>query len=100
MHRGGRQHGMKRYGGLAALLFALLLCGGAGGCGDQPVEGVERIVLVTIDTLRADHLGLYGYLRPTSPFLDELASRSVVFERAYSASSHTAPSHASIFSSL
>jgi hypothetical protein len=57
-------------------------------------------VLVTLDTLRADHLGLYGYPRPTSPFLDELASRGVVFERAYAPMATTAPSHASIFTSL
>jgi len=58
------------------------------------------VVVVTIDTLRADHLGCYGYPRPTSPFLDELAARSVRFEDALSASSHTGPSHASLFTSL
>jgi arylsulfatase A-like enzyme len=42
-----------------------------------------NILLVTIDTLRADHLGAYGYGRPTSPNLDALANRSVVFEHAY-----------------
>jgi arylsulfatase A-like enzyme len=57
-------------------------------------------VLVTLDTLRADHLGLYGYPRETSPFLDEIASRGVVFERAYAPMATTAPSHASIFTSL
>ena len=57
-------------------------------------------MLVTLDTLRADHLGVYGYPRPTSPFLDELASRGVVFERAYAPMATTAPSHASIFTSL
>ena len=68
------------------------------GCG--PTEQIDRIVLVTIDTLRADHLGSYGYPRPTSPFLDSVAARGVRFERAISASSHTAPSHASMFTSL
>lgn len=68
------------------------------GCGRR--EPIERIVLVTIDTLRADHLGSYGYPRPTSPFLDSLAAQGVRFERAISASSHTAPSHTSIFTSL
>ena len=57
-------------------------------------------MLVTVDTLRADHLGCYGYFRSTSPFLDRLAERSVVFTRAMAASSHTAPSHASIFTGL
>jgi arylsulfatase A-like enzyme len=58
------------------------------------------IILVTIDTLRADHLPMYGYPRATAPFLTELASNGIVFERAFSASSHTAPSHASLLTSL
>ncbi|UCG32198.1 MAG: sulfatase [Phycisphaerales bacterium] len=59
-----------------------------------------NVVLVTVDTLRADRLGLYGYDRPTSPFLDELAGESVVFDRMFAQSSFTPPSHASIFTSL
>lgn len=57
-------------------------------------------MLVTIDTLRADHVGAYGYPRDTTPFLDQLARRGVLFERAVSASSHTAPSHASLMTAL
>ncbi|MCX5701971.1 MAG: sulfatase [Candidatus Omnitrophica bacterium] len=59
-----------------------------------------NVVLITIDTLRADHLGCYGYIRDTSPFIDSLAKKGVVFTRAFSSSSHTAPSHASLFTSL
>ncbi|HET7293690.1 MAG TPA: sulfatase [Vicinamibacteria bacterium] len=55
---------------------------------------------MTIDTLRADHLGCYGYPRGTSPFLDGLARRGVLFERAYSSCSHTGPAHASLFTGL
>lgn len=55
------------------------------------------IVLVTLDTTRADRLGLYGYPRPTSPNLDRLAEESLVFERAVSTSSWTLPAHASMF---
>jgi len=62
----------------------------------QPV----RVVLVTIDTLRADHLGYHGYPRDTAPFLDGLAERSAVFTRAITSSSHTGPSHASLLTSL
>jgi arylsulfatase len=47
--------------------------------------------------LRADHLSCYGYSRPTSPFIDSIARQGVVFTRAYSTSSWTAPSMASIF---
>jgi arylsulfatase A-like enzyme len=42
-----------------------------------------NVLLITIDTLRADHLGLYGYRRATSPRMDELARRGAVFEQAY-----------------
>ena len=42
-----------------------------------------NVLLVTIDTLRADHLGAYGYGRPTSPRIDALARRGVVFDQAY-----------------
>ena len=57
----------------------------------RPKTRVERpdIVLVTLDTVRADHLGAYGYERKTSPHLDALAASSVVFERAYAAGPET-----------
>ena len=61
---------------------------------------VDRIILITIDTLRADHLSSYGYRLNTTPFLDSLAKRGVRFETAIASSSHTAPSHASIFTGL
>ena len=60
----------------------------------------DRIFLITIDTLRADHLGSYGYPRKTSPFLDLLASNGVLFENAFASTSATTPSHASIFTTL
>jgi arylsulfatase A-like enzyme len=80
---------------LAAFLLMALA---AAGCGDPPPP--RRVFLITIDTLRADHLGLYGYRRPTSPFLDSLGERSLVFDHAFASSSHTAPSHASLFTAL
>ncbi len=58
---------------------------------------MRNIVLIVIDTLRADHLGHYGYPRPTSPFLDRLAERSLVLDACYSASNYTAPAFTSIF---
>ena len=64
-------------------------------CG-SPLEK-PHVVLITLDTTRRDRLGFYGYARNTSPRLDELAARSVVYERAVAASSWTLPSHASIF---
>lgn len=61
---------------------------------------VYNVILITIDTLRADHLSCYGYPRETSPFLDYLAQNGVLFEHAFSSISYTTPSHASIFTSL
>ena len=58
---------------------------------------MRNIILIVIDTLRADHLGLYGYPRPTSPFLDRLAESSLVLEACYSASNFTAPAFTSLF---
>jgi len=57
-----------------------------------PVEEAPSFLLITIDSVRADRLGLYGYDGPTSPALDAWAKRSVVFDRAWSADSGTAPS--------
>lgn len=60
----------------------------------------SRIVLIVVDALRADHLPVYGYPKPTAPFVSRLAARGVVFERALAASTWTAPSMASIFTGL
>jgi arylsulfatase len=78
---------------------SLLLVLATGSCA-APQPPSQRIILITIDTLRADHLGTYAYPRGVSPFLDGLAEESVVFDQAFSSSSHTAPSHASLFTSL
>lgn len=66
----------------------------------QPAPEKLKIILVSIDTLRADHLGSYGYSRPTSPNLDELAKDSVLFKNVYAQSPWTLPSHVSILYSL
>lgn len=60
----------------------------------------RNVVLIVVDTLRADHLGVYGYERPTSPNIDRFAKESTVFDRMYSVSPWTMPSTASIFTSL
>ncbi len=59
-----------------------------------------NIVLVTVDTLRADHCSAYGYARPTTPHLDRLAQDGVLFEAAYAPMATTGPSHASMFTGL
>lgn len=67
------------------------------GCKKAPEP---HVVLIVLDTLRADHLPFYGYERNTAPFLSGLASQSIVFENVFSASSWTGPASASIFTSL
>ncbi|MEE8310625.1 MAG: sulfatase [Candidatus Binatia bacterium] len=57
-------------------------------------------MLISLDTVRADHLGAYGYHRPTSPNVDKLARRSIVFEDAISQSSWTLPAHGSMLSGV
>ncbi len=59
-----------------------------------------NVILVSLDTLRADHLGSYGYERPTSPFFDSLAEEGALFENVYAQSSWTLPSHMSMLFSL
>ena len=61
---------------------------------------VPNVLLVSIDTLRADHLGCYGYQRPTSPTLDRLASEGVAFTDVSAPSPWTRPSHASLLTGL
>jgi arylsulfatase A-like enzyme len=58
------------------------------------------VVLITVDTLRQDHLPFYSYSRDTAPFLNAIAREGVVFENAYATSSWTAPATASIFTGL
>ena len=64
-----------------------------------PDMEVERIVLVTIDTLRADHLGAYGYIQDTSPFFDYLATKGILFRNHVAPMATTVPSHAALFTS-
>ena len=62
-------------------------------------EPPYNVLVISYDTLRADHLSLYGYERDTSPNLDAIGEQSVVFESAIAQSSSTFPSHMSLFQS-
>jgi arylsulfatase A-like enzyme len=77
------------------LIVGLLL---ALGCG--PSTRVERVVLVTLDTLRADRVGCYGAQRAHTPTIDGLASRGVRFATAISPAPITLPSHATLLTGL
>lgn len=63
----------------------------------QGSEPTPNILLIVMDTVRADHLSLQGYERETDPTLKRIASEGVMFENAYAASSWTLTSHASLF---
>jgi arylsulfatase A-like enzyme len=62
-----------------------------------PSPGSPNALLIVLDTVAADHLSLYGYERPTSPTMVELAERGVRFDRVQATSSWTLPSHATMF---
>jgi arylsulfatase A-like enzyme len=64
-----------------------------------PAEA-PNIIVVVLDTVRADHLSAYGYGRETSPNLDRLAKEGVLFENAFSSSNWSPPSHASLVTGL
>jgi arylsulfatase A-like enzyme len=59
-----------------------------------------NLVLIALDTLRADHLGCYGYRRDTSPFLDAFARQSVLFERYFATTIPTHPSFTTLFTGM
>ena len=58
------------------------------------------LLLVVVDTLRADHLGVYGYELPTSPVLDEFAQKATVYEEAITPAPFTMPAMAALFTGL
>jgi arylsulfatase A-like enzyme len=92
--------------GLAGIALAAVGCGpdgraggpggGTGGDGARPPD----LLLISLDTVRRDHLSIYGYERPTTPRIDALAARGEVWDQAVTASTQTGPSHASFFTGL
>lgn len=89
---------------LARLLPGLLLAGGVACDAGSflPDDGGPRpdLIVVSIDSLRSDHLGAYGYARDTSPTIDRLAEEGVRFENVVSTTSWTLPAHAALFTGL
>ncbi len=77
---------------LSAVALALGIAGGCSVFEERP----PNVLLVSIDTLRADHLGAYGYARPTSPRLDAFAAESIRYARALAPTPWTLPSHAAM----
>src|SRR5579864_71747 len=79
--------------GRSALLAALLSTSSASAA-------QWNVVLISIDTLRADHLGCYGYRANTSPSIDRIAREGVQFQSAFTPAPLTLPAHASLLTGL
>ncbi len=82
----------------AVALAATLSC--AAACAPAQEPPTTRVLLISIDTLRADHLGSYGYVRDTSPNIDTLARSSWFFETAYAPIPATGPSVAALLTGM
>ena len=92
------------------VLLAFFACGGKGlgplvpeisSYEVEPVApGAPTVILISIDTLRADRLGCYGAQQPTSPQIDLFREQAVLFDQAIAQAPSTLPSHASIFTSM
>ncbi len=84
-----------RFPGAALAALALLLCG-ASACSREPGD----ILLVSVDTLRTDHVGAYGYPLATTPQIDRFFRDGAIFENAYATTSFTTASMVSVLSGL
>jgi arylsulfatase A-like enzyme len=90
-----------RFIGSILLCFVILFAGSSCGKGSHSQDGSRpNIILISIDTLRADHIHGLGYDRETTPMLDRLIQRGSAFSTAVSNAPWTLPSHASMLTSL
>ncbi|MFQ5791363.1 MAG: sulfatase, partial [Acidobacteriota bacterium] len=76
-------------------VYGCVLLAAFAGCTPRSAPPVN-VLLITIDTLRADRVGCYGYAAPTTPHIDSMAEEGVVFEKAIAQAPVTLPSHASL----
>ncbi|MFT5051134.1 MAG: arylsulfatase A-like enzyme [Chlamydiales bacterium] len=83
-----------------AALLCCYACGSSDGNGAGASHSKRGVILISLDTLRADRLGCYGYERPTSPHMDALAARGTVFENTIAEAPWTLPAHASMLTGL
>ncbi|MBI4880764.1 MAG: sulfatase [Planctomycetes bacterium] len=92
---------MVKHDALALVLFGPLLALAFGGCAREPeTPAIRNVVLISIDTLRRDHVGLYGYEKAVSPAIDALGRRGTWFDQAICQAPWTTPSTASFLTSL
>ncbi|MCH7597352.1 MAG: sulfatase-like hydrolase/transferase, partial [Planctomycetes bacterium] len=92
-----------RYARASSVILAAVILLGCSACepGDTPkreAQELQGIVLILLDTVRADHVGCYGYDRPTTPNMDALAKRGVRFDQVIAPSPWTLPSVAALLS--
>lgn len=112
-HRAGRRNGRKEFVEMKSILFVLLICLFIFGCEKDTNKGVvenqqlvdyecpdSNVVLITIETTRADHLGCYGYNKNTTPFIDSIAKDGILFEKAFAPRGLTWVSLTSMLTSL
>lgn len=88
---------------LRPFVLSLLALGLSTSCGPDAPEEEQlppSVVMFSLDTLRGDHAGFLGYERDTTPFLDELATESMIFERAYTTMSWTLIAHMSMLTGV
>lgn len=81
-------------------MIGVLLLALAGATEPEAPPPIRNVLVLTVDALRPDRMAVYGYDRPTTPYLDRFASESVVFEQAYATGAWTSPGIASIFTGL
>jgi len=92
-----------RIGSSPAVVAALLIAAGSllpGGCAPLQRRQAPPVILISIDTCRADHLGCYGASRPATPHLDRFASEALCFTQAITTVPLTLPAHSSILTGL
>ena len=88
-----------RLGLILSAVYAAAFIGCSGSPSETP-SPIRKIVLISLDTLRPDHLGVYGYPRETSPRIDEFARQSFVFDRMLAPAPNTPPSQMAMMTSL
>jgi choline-sulfatase len=77
-------------------VFLCLLAGGLSSSCSKPPPAIRNVLLISIDTLRADHLSAYGFRRPTTPNIDAVAREGVLFKNVHTPVPMTLPAHVSM----
>src|SRR6266508_1938014 len=89
----------RRFAVISIVACALLSCSGGSSHSIKKLQHAN-VLLITLDTTRADHLGCYGYAAAQTPVLDGLARDGVLFEHCITPTAYTLPSHSSIMTGL